>query len=348
MTVRLGVVGTGWWATFNHIPTAAAHPEADVVAICDLDERRVGEVGEKFGIAGRFTDLAAMLTTTDLDGVMVATPHTAHAQVAIRCLEAGLHVLVEKPMATTSADARAMVAAADRAGKEILIPCGWNFRPFTAAAAALVADGRIGSVRHIVCQMGSPLEDLFDGRPMLETVDHMYRPPASTWADPEKAGGYGWGQMSHSLAWAYRVANVEPEAVFCMAGKSATGVDYYDAATVRMTNGGTMALSGASTVPKHCEVQLDVRIFGTEGMLVFDAERARLEVRRSDADDEVIGIPDGDHAYDGTLPVPRFIEICAGTGAANDADATNGARVVRTLDAMYRSIASGQVEAVEA
>lgn len=346
MTVRLGVVGTGWWATFNHIPTAAAHPDAEVVAICDLDAQRVGDVGDKFGIDGRFSDLDAMLAAGGLDGVMVATPHTAHAEVAIKCLEAGLHVLVEKPMATSSADAEAMVHAARRAGKEILVPCGWNFRPYTAAAAALVTEGRIGDVRHIVCLMGSPLEDLFAGQPMLETADHMYRPPASTWADPEKAGGYGWGQMSHSLAWAFRVADVEPEAVFCMAGKSATGVDYYDAATVRLTNGGTMALSGASTVPKHCAFQLDIRIFGTEGMLVFDAERARLEVRRSDAEDEVIGIPEGDHVYDGTLPVQRFIEICAGNGAFNDADASNGARVVHTLDAMYRSMASGQTEAV--
>ena len=344
MAVRLGVIGTGWWATFNHIPAAIAHPNAEVVAVCDIDGARVEEVGEKFGVAGRFTDLPTMLAEVELDGVMVSTPHVAHAPVTIACLEAGLHALVEKPMATSSADAAVMVAAANAAGKEIMVPCGWNFCRFTSEAATLVGNGEIGEVRHIVCQMASPLEDLFAGEQMRETADHMYRPPASTWADPQRAGGYGWGQMSHSLAWTFRVADVDPASVFCAAGMSAAGVDYYDAATVRLTNGGTMALSGSSTVPKHLPTQLDVRIFGTEGMLQFDTERARLELRRSDGSDTVIDVSMSDIAYDGALPIPRFIDICVGTGAANDADAVNGARVVHTLDAMYRSMASGVVE----
>ena len=105
-----------------------------------------------------------------------------------------------------------------------------------------------------------------------------------------------------------------------------------------------MALSGSSTEPKHLPTQLDVRIFGNEEMLQFDTERACLELRRSDGNDTVIDVSMSDLEYDGALPIPRFIDICAGTGAANDADAVNGARVVHTLDAMYRSMASGIVE----
>ena len=61
MTARIGLVGAGWWATFNHIPTVQASPHADLVAICDLDANRVAEVGEAFAIPGRYTDLPAML-----------------------------------------------------------------------------------------------------------------------------------------------------------------------------------------------------------------------------------------------------------------------------------------------
>ena len=344
MTKRLGVVGIGWWATFNHIPVAQAHSGAEIVAIADLDEQRLARAGDSFGIEGRYVDFQQMLAVEALDGVMVATPHTAHAAAAIPALAAGAHVLVEKPMTTSAADARAVVAAAAKAGKEVLVPCGWNFRDFTVRAAALVAEGRIGEVEHIVCQMASALEDLFAGEAMVETADHMFRPPPSTWADPASAGGYGWGQMSHSLAWVYRVAGVEPESVFGMAGTSPAGVDYFDAATVRMTNGATMALSGSSTVPKHCGFQMDIRIFGSEGMLLFDIERERLELRRRDGKDEIVGIVEGDGAYDGTLPVNRFIEICAGLSDRNEANAENGALVVETLDALYRSVASGRVE----
>ena len=344
MTLRIGVVGTGWWATVNHIPAVQASGMAEVVAICDLDPARLAEVGERFGIAGRYASMARMLAEARLDGVMVATPHTAHAGVAIEALEARCHVLIEKPLATSSADARAIVAAARASGRQVLVPCGWNFRDYTARAAAWVESGRIGDIRHVVCQMASALGDLFAGEPMLETAGHMYRPPASTWADPARAGGYGWGQMSHALAWVYRVSGLEPASAFCLAGTSAAGVDYYDAAALRMTNGATMTLSGAATVPKQCGFQMDIRLFGTEGMILFDIERERLELHRNDGVDEVVPIAPGLGAYDGTLPVTRFLEICAGRPVSNDANGENGARVVETLAAMYRSARSGQAE----
>ncbi|MFQ3184186.1 MAG: putative dehydrogenase, partial [Octadecabacter sp.] len=201
MTARIGVVGIGWWATFNHIPTIRDCPEAEVVAICDLDQSRLDTAGDAFGIMAQYTDVATMMATENLDGVMISTPHIFHTDPAIAALKSGAHVLVEKPMATCVKDGRAIAAAATAAGREVLVPTGLNFEEYTAKARDWVLSGRIGEVRHIVCQMGSPLHDLMAGEPMLETANHLFRPPASTWADPNNAGGYAWGQMSHSLAW---------------------------------------------------------------------------------------------------------------------------------------------------
>ncbi|MDE0306918.1 MAG: Gfo/Idh/MocA family oxidoreductase [Albidovulum sp.] len=348
MVARIGVVGTGWWATTAHIPAAIANPRAEVAAIADLDASRLDAVSKRFGIKAKYTDFRRMLTEQELDGVVVATPHTEHAKVAIPSLEAGCHALVEKPMATSGSDARAIVRAASAAEKQVMVPCGWNFCYYTKKAADLVADGAIGEVRHIVCLMAAALGDLFAGEPMLETEDHMFRPPPSTWADPKRAGGFGWGQMSHSLAWVVRVSGMRPESAFCLASKSPTGVDYFDAASARMTGGATLSLSGASTVPKHCGYQLDIRLYGSEGMLLFDVERERLEVRRHDGADRVVDIAPGDGAYDGTLPIGRFIEICAGESSANESDGENGAIVVETLEAIYRSMESGELEPVGA
>ena len=61
-----------------------------------------------------------------------------------------------------------------------MIPTAMSFTRFTERAAAAVREGRVGTIRHVVCQMGSALEDLFAGQPMIETKDHMFRPPAST------------------------------------------------------------------------------------------------------------------------------------------------------------------------
>ena len=348
MAARIGVVGIGWWACFNHIPTLQAHPDVDAVAICDLNAARLAEVGDGFGIAARYTDVATMVRAERLDGVIVSTPHVAHAVPAIAALQAGAHVLVEKPMATTAADGRAIASAGVAAGRQVMVPTGLNFTRYTATAADWVRQGRIGTVRHAVCQMGSALADLMAGEPMAETTEHLFRPPASTWADPAKAGGYAWGQMSHSVGWLCHVADLRFETIYCMDGKSPAGVDYYDAAVGRAVGGATVSFSGAATLPKHRGMQTDVRIFGTKGVILFDCEggRARLELALMDGTNEVYPMAPGEADYDGALPVRHFAELCAGRPVGNPADGENGARVTETLAAMYRSAASGKPEAV--
>lgn len=334
---RLGLVGAGWWATFNHIPTIQKSPAADLVAICDLDEDRLAKVGENFGISARFADMAAMLREEKLDGVIVSTPHVAHRVPAVMALEAGCHVLVEKPMATTTEDGWAIADAARQAGKQVLVPTGMNFEWFSIKAAQWVRDGRIGEVRHAACQMGSALSDLFAGEPMMETTDHMYRPPASTWADPKRAGGYGWGQLSHVLAWLFYVSDLRAKSAYCMVGRSPTGVDFYDAATARATNGATIAISGASTVPKHVGMHMDIKIYGSEGMIAFNNADATLALYRDDKADEVVPLTADDGEYDGALPVEIFAKLCAGEAVENASDGENGARVTELLHALYRS-----------
>ncbi|HHG89150.1 MAG TPA: Gfo/Idh/MocA family oxidoreductase [Devosia sp.] len=347
MKARLGVVGVGWWATFNHIPTIQSDENAEIVALCDLDDERLRIVGEKFGILALYTDIGEMLAAENLDGVMVSTPHIAHTAPAIAALEAGCHVLVEKPMATSAADGHAIADAAKRAGREVLVPTGMNFTTFTQKAADMVSAGRIGKVRHAVCQMGSALDDLFSGEPMLETSEHLFRPPASTWADPEKAGGYAWGQMSHSLAWLLYVSGLRFQSIYCMANLSKTGVDFYDAAIARATNGATVSLSGSASVPKHMGMHMDIRIYGTQGMVFFDSERARLELRRLDGNDEIVPLKQGETDYDGELPVRIFAALCAGKPVVNASDAENGAAVTEAIDALYRSVRTGQLALIE-
>lgn len=337
MSARLGLVGAGWWATFNHIPAVQKHADAQLVAICDLDEARLSDVGDAFDIAGRYTDLSAMLAAENLDGLIVSTPHIAHREPAVMALNAGCHVLVEKPMATSAQDGWAIADAAQQAGKQVLVPTGMNFEWFSMKAARWVRDGRIGTVRHAACQMGSALSDLFAGEPMMETTDHMYRPPASTWADPKRAGGYGWGQLSHALSWLFYVSDLRAQSAYCMVGRSPTGVDFYDAATVRATNGATIALSGASTVPKHVGMHMDIKIYGSEGMIDFNNAKSHLALYRDDKADEILAMSAQDGEYDGMLPVDVFAQICAGKPVENASNGQTGAHVTELLDALYCS-----------
>jgi predicted dehydrogenase len=257
--------------------------------------------------------------------------------------------MVEKPLATRTADARELVRLAHERRCHILIPHGWNFRPAAREARRLVLEGAIGAVEHVVCQMASPLRDLFSGEPMDGTEGALFRPAASTWADPARAGGYGWGQACHALGLLFRVVDVPVESVYALMGRSPTGADLYDAMAVRFANGATGVVSGAGTVPKHRGFQLELRLFGSEGMLLFDLEeeRERLEVRRSDGRDLVHKMRAGDGAYQCVEPVERFVDLCLGRPAENDAPGTVGLRAVELLDAAYRSARSGRVEQVD-
>ena len=343
---RIGIIGAGWWAALNHLPLLKANPDCEVVAVNRLGRDDLLAVQRAFDVPHAFEDWREMLDTVELDGVVVASPHVLHHEHASAALAKGCHVLVEKPMTTTAADARDLVRRAEVAGRQIVVAYGWNFKDWADAARDLVGAGRIGRVEHVVLQMASALEDLFAGEPMRETEGHMFRPPPSTWADPARAGGYGWGQLVHALGLLFRIADIAPAEVFAISGKSPVGVDTHDAAVVRFANGATGALSGSATVPKHRGFQIDLRLFGDEGMLLLDIERERLEVRRRDGDDVVVPITPGDGAYACEKPLAVLVDLCLGRPTLNAAPGAVGMRAIEVLDALYRSAASGRMEKV--
>lgn len=342
---RIGIIGAGWWAVANHIPVLKANPDCEIVAVNRLGAAELAKVQRTFGIPQGFEDYREMLDAVPMDGVVVSSPHVLHHEHASAALGKGCHVLVEKPMTTTAADARDLVARAKQAGREIVVPYGWNFKSWPEDARRLVK--QVGRIEHVVLHMANALADLFAGKPMEETEGAMFRPPPSTWADPKGAGGFGWGQLVHPLGLLFHIApDLEPREVFALTGKSPAAVDYYDAAVVRFTGGATAALSGAATLPKGRPVQIDIRIFGSEGVLLLDIERERLELRRRDGKDEVIALKAGDGAYSCDEPLRVLVNLCLGRQANNSAPGETGMRAVEVLDAMYRSAESGRMERV--
>lgn len=350
---RIGFIGAGWWATEIQLPYFAAREDVELVGVCRLGAEELALVRERFGFAAATEDYRE-LVALDLDGVVVASPHVSHYEHARAALEAGRHVLIEKPMTTRAADARELLALAAARGRQIVVPFGWSFTPYAREARRLVRGGALGEVRHVVCQMASAVGDLMGGMGLVETAGATFRPPASTWADPARAGGYGWGQLCHALGLLFTIADLEPQAAFAMMGASPSGADYYDAITLRCANGATAAISGAATIPKAAGAQhdrgkgyqIDLRIFGTEGMLLLDIERERLVLRRNDGQDAHVPMAPGDGDYPATAPFPVFIDICRGRPAENMAPGEVGLRSAAVLEAAYRSAASGRLEPI--
>ncbi len=343
---RIGIIGAGWWATQVYIPAIMGNPQAELVAVNRRDPGALTQILDAFPGPRGYADYRDMIAVEGLDGVIIASPHTLHHEHARAAIAAGAHVLIDKPMTTSAADARDLVDRATRKGVEIAIPYGWNFTPFVAKGADAIRAGRIGTPRHILCHLASATFDLFSGVGLANAKGHMFQPQTSTWADPDRAGGYGWGQLSHALGMLFRLVDLRPVQVAAMHMPSPTGVDLCDAAILRFDCGAQATLSGTALLPKHATRQLDIRVHGTEGALMLDMERARLEVRRFDGDDLVLDLDADAGSYDTARAIARFCEMCAGGPPVTEADGRIGLRTVEVLDAMYRSFRSGRTEAV--
>jgi predicted dehydrogenase len=341
--LRVGVVGAGWWAVANHIPILRSRPDVELVSVCRLGRAELAKVQSAFGIPYGAEDFAAMLNEAPLDALVVASPHSLHGAHALAALERGIHVLVEKPMTVNAAEARAIAELARDKGCHILVPYGWNFKPYFSKARELVRKQRIGRIRHVSAQMGSPIGDLMTGSDLAGTENEMFRPDPETWANP-RTGGYGWGQLVHLLGALFYLTDLVPKDVFAFVGTSDMGADLYDAVALRFTVGATGAISGSATVPVGMPFQMDIRLFGEEGMLLLDVERERLSLRRLDGDNLDILIAAGDGAYACVEPVNRFVDLCLGKDVENCGDAIIGLRSVEVVDAMLRSTKSGRVE----
>ena len=121
--LAIGIVGLGTFVELAHFPAYLESPYRELVriaAICDLDPKRLAAVGDKYGLARRFTDHRAMLGGEKLDVVVVATPDHAHTAIALDAIAAGKDVLVEKPLAMKAVEARAIADAADQAGRLVI------------------------------------------------------------------------------------------------------------------------------------------------------------------------------------------------------------------------------------
>jgi predicted dehydrogenase len=147
MTVRVGVIGTGVGRA--HLRGYRACPEAKVWALCDVNEKRLQTVGDQFDIPFRFTDYQDMLAMKELDAISVALPNYLHAPVTIAALTAGKHVLCEKPLAATLADAEEMVAASQRTGQTLMVTFNYRYRADTRFIKTQVEKGALGPVYHV-------------------------------------------------------------------------------------------------------------------------------------------------------------------------------------------------------
>ena len=147
-TLGVAIIGCGGIALQNHLPGLAICPDTKVVALCDANAAVLAQAQSQTGLAAASTDYREIVGRDDVQAVIIATPNVTHAPIALAAIAHGKHVLCEKPIAMSAAEARSMAAAADKAGVRHMTAYTYRFVPAMRYLAHLVKRGDLGVPYH--------------------------------------------------------------------------------------------------------------------------------------------------------------------------------------------------------
>lgn len=342
--VRVGIIGAGGIANGAHIPGykgVSEHIElvaiADVVA--DLAKARAAE----HGFTRAYADYEEMLRKEDLDCVSICTPNKFHGAAAIAALEAGVHVLCEKPPAVDAAEARRMADAAARAGKHLRYGFHNRFNPNVQATKRFVDAGEFGEIyagqaawlrrRSVPARLGFIKKELSGGGPLIDIGVHMLdaalhlmgypQPTEVTGVIYRKLGdrpgviGY-WGQWDHTQ---YTVEDL------------AMGM-------IRFQNGATLFLQASFLANIEPNEELDIRLMGSEmGVRVYPQVKFFKEMHGTVVDISPAWMPQvKPHAAE----VAAFVDLVSGKGDGGPlCKPDEGVKVQQIIDGLYASAEQG-------
>ena len=314
IVLKVGIIGCGGIANNKHLPALKEVKDVEMVAFCDILENRAIEAKVKYGTeeARVYTDYKELLNDDSIDVIHVCTPNISHAEITIASLEAGKHVMCEKPMAKTAAEAEAMVEAAKRTGKKLTIGYQNRFRNDSLYLNEVCEDGELGEIyyakAHAIRRCAVPTWGVFldeeaqGGGPLIDIGTHAL--DLTLWMMNNYKPKYVVGNTYHKLGNMKNPANSfgpwNPEEF--VVEDSAFGF-------ITMENGATIVLESSWALNIRETGEAQVTLCGTEGGadmkdgLQFNAhEHGRLTVKK-------VGLgADGVDFFDGAEDEPHILE----------------------------------------
>ncbi len=343
----IAVVGTGWWATTAHIPALIEHPRVGKTILVDRNPDAARAAAAKYNIptALCFTSVAeAKAAHPDLQGAIIATTHHAHSPAAKDALDAGLHVLIEKPMTIYAREAKALVDLAAARGLKILMGYTFPYLPTVAQAKRYIDDGLIGDVEYVACSMSSVTYDLLLGHPEKFEPAGGYAvtgPTPATYSEPAVAGGgQGVLQVTHLAAMMFHLASgLRAETVTAFMNNLKAKVDVIDAMAVRMTTGALATLGSSGNLRPGDPGSVEVHLHGSKGRILVDGFTGEFFMHLHDGRQEHIARHSP--GYPAAIPVDQFVGILLDGAEPLFPGAVDGLYTVELLDAAARSAAQG-------
>lgn len=339
--IRVGIVGLGIGRA--HLKGYLEHPAAEVVAVCDSDRQRLEAVGEEYRVRRRYASAEEMFAQAPLDAVSIAVPNHLHLPLALAAFKARLHVLCEKPPALDARGAAAMERAARAAGRQLMINFSQRFTPQSQALKRQVDAGALGQVyfgrtawhrRRNLPRFGGWFGRRAEagGGPLIDIGIH--RLDLALWLmghpEPCTVSGTCHDLVGRELARRER-RDFDVEDLAC--------------ALVRFHDGATLILEASWAAHVGEEQQMSTTLCGTRGGLlqrnvgggyggyeafIYSEENGSLVTRRLDRS-----------LAPATSSYAEFIDSIR-EGRPPAADGAQGVAVMRILDAVYQSAATGR------
>src|SRR5581483_5873430 len=289
MAFGWGIVSTGRHPDIKIAPAMAAADGAELVAVCSRDQQRAEAFAHKHRARAAYRRLGDLLADSRVDGVFVASPNALHAEHVIQAAQAGKHVLCEKPMATTIADALQMLKACRRAGVTLGVAFNLRQHPAYRRARDLVAAGTLGRVVLAQAQWAFGVRGL-DGPPP--------RTPLTQWWDtPELIGGAStmMGTGVHSVDLLRFVLGAEVDEITAVTDgqTAARPLEQLACLTLRFGNGTLGQVVASRLLP---DSRNDFRVYGIRGLIaghhsMWEARTGRFEIT-SDTVNETADYPE--------------------------------------------------------
>ena len=345
--LRAGVIGAGSWAVASHLPNLSSRSrEVELVGVSRLGGEHLSSISERWGFTVASEDYRTVLAQ-DLDICVVSSPTAFHHEHAKAALESGAHVLVEKPVTISPADAWDLVETARRLDRHLLCAFGWNYRSILREAKRLMTERGVGTIETMTIRMASFTRELLSNRGAYPKASPETVPEQRTWTDPSlSGGGYGQAQLSHALGVGLWLSGLRgAEVAACVAAPLGAPVELHVAAAIRYDGDvvGTLAGASSHTDIGASENELDLRIIGSDGQLALDLDAGLVWLGRRDGEVRLeLGHEAGLYDCDG--PPNALVDLALGEPVENCSPGELGARTVEILDALYRSVATGRFE----
>jgi predicted dehydrogenase len=342
-TLKVGVIGVGGIAG-THFPGWRDSPLAEVVALADIDANALNRVGEAQGVKRRYEKPEDLIASRDIDIIDICTPNMYHAPLAIAALEAGKHVLCEKPLAPTPADIKNMIAARDKSGKLLMTAQHFRFQGSAKALQEEIASGLLGEIYHarswMLRRSGAPTRPGFimkqhsGGGPCIDIGVHILDLTLWMMGHPRPVAVNGVTQD--------RLARL-PGAFSNMGGPipPAMDVEEFAAAFVRFANGATLVLE-VSWLLHHKTTGEDMQmwLYGDKGGAHWPSNEILTtnNATRQHLNTQLVNAERGEpHAKECMV----FAEAVA-QGKPSPVPAEQSLDVITILDGLYRSAETGR------